>query len=86
MYDNHIEQYEACGKLLITVINDDYCEDICEVNICGNKIYVVDKRGKVMPGRRLMWLPPNLTFTQNTYTKKASSNFIQLLIANDFFV
>ena len=39
-----------------------------------------------MPERRLMWLPPNLTFTQNTYTKKASSNLIQLLIANDFFV
>ena len=26
MYDNHLEQYEACGKLLITVINNDYCE------------------------------------------------------------
>lgn len=38
MYGNHIVQYEACGKLLITVINDDYCEDICEVNICGKLI------------------------------------------------
>ena len=26
VYDNHLEQYEACGKLLITVISYDYCE------------------------------------------------------------
>lgn len=40
----------------------------------------MDERKKVPQERRLMFLPPDLTFTQNT--RKASSNLIQLLITN----